>query len=146
MARWDFTNDELTARFKGTKPGGGLHFSLTWPDAAPATEDLLLFVRLTTSGGQQFVAEYALQPTSETNPAASWTEVESTSQHEAGPQLVMDAANGWQRAVAPLPPREEPIPPNAPAKEEKSTPDEVPSPAGASVDSEPVGPSWAPYR
>ena len=57
LARWDFTADQLAEHFQGPMPGGGLHFSLQWPKAVPARDDLLLFVRLTTEEGQQFVAE-----------------------------------------------------------------------------------------
>lgn len=154
LARWNFSADEVATHFKGTEAGGGLHFRLTWPDATPTVDNLLLFVRLTTADGQQFVAEYALQPTAEANPAAAWTEVESPARRDLGPRLGMNSASGWQRATTPLPAREEPSPESTPpltsppaAVESKD--DSVGEGNGESPSNtggEPAGPSWAPYR
>jgi hypothetical protein len=157
LARWDFSADEVATRSKGTESGGGLHFRLTWPGAAPEIENLLLFVRLTTADGQQYVAEYALQPTSEANPAAAWTEVESPARRDMGPRLGMNSANGWQRATTPLSAREEPSPEKTPPdktapgamdpKDAASGEDDGLSPAGTTeTGAESSGPSWAPYR
>ena len=108
LARWDFSAEEAARHAKGTKPGGGLHFILQWPDAAPTTDDLLLFVRLTTPDGQQFVAEFALRPATDAKPAAAWVEA---SDRDGGPAVnhgQQSPSKGWQRAAIPLPPRQQP--------------------------------------
>jgi len=57
VARWDFTADEASARFKKTALGRGFHFDLPWPDTPPTSKTLRLFVRLTVPGGAKFVTD-----------------------------------------------------------------------------------------
>jgi hypothetical protein len=144
LARWDFPDEEAFGHFKGTQPGGGLHFSLQWPAAAPTADDLLLFVRLTTADGQQFVAEYALRPTSATDPAAAWTEVGEHDQHASTTDSRARSSVGWQRATRPIDPPT--ARPRLGKLDATSADGEAEPAAEAAAASEPAGPTWAPYR
>jgi hypothetical protein len=140
LARWDFQADQLAEHFQGTSAGGGLHFSLQWPKAVPARDDLLLFVRLTTEEGQQFVAEFALHPTSANSPAA-WSEAAAESPNAKQPSAAASVA--WRRAVTPLPqlaPAEAPRATNLPVSGTPAA-DDQPVP-----EAKPEGPTWEPYR
>ncbi|HVU86125.1 MAG TPA: hypothetical protein VHD36_02315 [Pirellulales bacterium] len=142
LARWDFTAEQTAEHFQGSESGGGLHFSLQWPHAAPARDDLLLFVRLTTDEGQQFVAEFALHPTSANTPAA-WTEAVA---EPRTPQANSSLANvAWKRAVTPLPP-----PPATADSTRSALPAALEAPPSTGDEAEsksaPPGPTWEPYR
>jgi hypothetical protein len=141
LARWDFSDEEVSLHFKGTQPGGGLHFSLQWPAAVPTVDDLLLFVRLTTPEGQQFVAEYALRPTSATDPA-TWTEVSEHDEQASTGGSRARASVGWQRASRPI----DPLPASPMVSRVEPSPAEPEPMPEAAAASEPAGPSWAPYR
>jgi len=161
LARWNFSAEQTQEHFHGIAAGGGLHFSLPWPNAAPVHDDLLLFVRFTSADGQQVVAEMALRPTAVAAPT-SWTEPADSAERKS--KLHTTGANSvaWKRASTPLPafapqtsrpgaaavtPAEgslAPAEPPALAPVEEST-----APAGetkAETKAEPTGPTWAPYR
>ena len=144
LARWDFPAEEVEMHFRGTQPGGGLHFVLAWPAAAPASEDLLLFVRLTTPEGQQIVAEYALRPDPDED-QASWSDDAEAEQDR--PLLTaarQSGSVGWQRATRPIDPREPPVAsPNMDPVDDSEVPE---SAAGRTGANPPAGPSWMPYR
>jgi hypothetical protein len=139
LARWNFSAEQVAEKWQSGASGAGLHFTLQWPNAVPTRDDLMLFVRLTTEDGQQFVAEFALRPTSGNNPAA-WNDVEdrprTTANRASGPVTM------WKRATAPLPEREPSAVVALPAEKPK-TPEPVEETAAAP---EATGPSWSPYR
>ena len=144
LARWDFSPAQAAANFQGAVPGGGYHFALQWPTAAPERTDLLLFVRLTTEDGQQFVAELALRPTSANSPA-SWTEAQ---ERPATTKSGASSVTAWRRATTPLPPREPVTEPPKVVSMPNQTETDTPVEAGSdeTTPPEPTGPSWSPYR
>jgi hypothetical protein len=57
VARWDFTADEVAARFRKTIVANGIQLEMPWPADPPQNEDLHVFVRYTTSDGRKLQAE-----------------------------------------------------------------------------------------
>ena len=57
VARWDFTADEVAARFRKTVVANGIQLEMPWPAEPPQNEDLHVFVRYTTADGRQLEAD-----------------------------------------------------------------------------------------
>jgi len=106
IARWDFTAEEVAARYRRTALSEGIHLEMVWPASLPVHRELHLFVRYTTADGRKLQAEKRIEvdvpalearlpvvPTGAQDPRSS------------------DTANGWQRTPAPrrLPAATEPV-------------------------------------
>jgi hypothetical protein len=57
IARWDFTADEVAARFRKTVVANGVQLEMPWPADPPQNEDLHVFVRYTTCDGRKLEAD-----------------------------------------------------------------------------------------
>ena len=60
VARWDFQAHEFDAHFKKSPFGVGLEYELKWPDQAPASRDLMLFVRYISPEGTKLTSDTPL--------------------------------------------------------------------------------------
>lgn len=60
IARWDFQAHEFAKHFKKSALGEGLVYELNWPDAPPASRDLMLFVRYITPEGAKLTSDVPL--------------------------------------------------------------------------------------
>lgn len=60
IARWDFQAHEFAKHFKKSAFGEGLLYELSWPDAPPASRDLMLFVRYITPEGAKLTSDAPL--------------------------------------------------------------------------------------
>lgn len=57
VARWDFTANEVAARFRKTIVANGIQLEMPWPADPPQHEDLHVFVRYTTADGRKLEAD-----------------------------------------------------------------------------------------
>ena len=148
LARWDFPEEQAAQHIKNEKGGAGLHFTLQWPGAVPKSEDLLLFVRLTTPEGEQLVAEFALRPTPATKPAALWTDAQNPNRRLSTSSTASGQSGRWQRGTTPLPPRVDPSPSPSKAQETALRKESEDRPSEKKVEpvAETASPAWAPYR
>jgi hypothetical protein len=60
VARWDFQAHEFDKHFKKSPFGTGLEYELNWPKDAPASRDLMLFVRYISPEGTKLTSDTPL--------------------------------------------------------------------------------------
>ena len=58
VARWDFTTDEVAARFRDGPFGSGIHFELPWPNRPPRRPQVRLAVTCRTPEGKSLSATH----------------------------------------------------------------------------------------
>lgn len=78
VARWDFSSDEVSRRFRKSLLGRNLQFDLPWPSDPPTNSRLHLFVRYVTADGQKLVAERIIDVDPPVRRASGWTRVTNT--------------------------------------------------------------------
>ncbi len=61
VARWNFTTDEVAARFRNSVLGRGFQFELPWPNQPPANKKLHLRVIYRLASGRSFTADHRFE-------------------------------------------------------------------------------------
>ena len=61
VARWDFTEDELSSQFRRSGSAEGFHLEVRWPKMPPSHEHLKLFVRYLTADSRILYAEVPIR-------------------------------------------------------------------------------------
>jgi hypothetical protein len=89
VARWNFTADEVAARFRDGPFGSGVHFELPWPNRPPRRPRLRVEVKCPTAGGTELAATHkftvALPRTANMDaPAVGTSEFDSGSDAASG--------------------------------------------------------------
>jgi hypothetical protein len=94
VARWDFSSDEVSRRFRKSLLGGrNLQFDLPWPSDPPTNSRLHLFVRYVTPDGQKLIAERLIDVDPPVRRAGGWTRVTNAPPQTASPHQVVTAAS-----------------------------------------------------
>ena len=148
IARWDLTADEARAHFRKSSVGNGIHLELTWPEAAPVTDQLQMFVRFTSAEGQVLETEHRLGPGADAAlPSTGWQAARRPRRRAARRPAEMPH-------LATRPPRSRPTPRQTaeesgptidlPAAREQRTPTTRPREQGLPRGPQP--PVWTPYR
>ena len=72
VARWDFDAASVRRRFRSSPEGQGAHFSLTWPEATPQSDQLYLFVRYVNVEGRKLEVDVPLTTEPQADGPGQW--------------------------------------------------------------------------
>jgi len=150
VARWDFSADEIAARFRKTVVATGIQLEMPWPAGPPVHNDLHVFVRYATSDGRKLQVDKPIKVALAGDPmnrgAAPTPATPAAPDEPAGPDLqATRPAEAWRRASAPAA-RADDAPPLRTAEAPRFISRRPAEPSPGSSDPTLQRPVWSPKR